>query len=575
MKRRCVETEPALVRLPTDLLQIVISFSESSLPGVLALQLISRHFRRVMRLPHMLSAMAVTLRRPADIPGLGAMVTGVRDVKFLSATPLMRGLKAMTGLRELDLSQCKTVNNETINIISFLVNLETLSLNECSKVSDLSGLESLPALKTLDTSCCFEIQRLPLMPNMKTLKMSGCNGVRSWNSLASMHNLGFLALSGCALTDSVLRLLPENVYDLDVGFCRPLTDACLPAITRCSKLKVLNLSGCSHITHLSPLGNLKGLVEIKLVFCTGLRDLGALSDMPALRVVYAPHTELASEALKYGLKNLPQLECLELSHSRLTHVGLNFSLNKLARLELRFCSLLHDLSALSACKSLTTLDLSNCPMVNDQSLEHLACVPELVHLDLNACSDLTDQGLSEVAKLLNLKHLSLNNCIQFTNAGVARLAFLSQLQTLELQGCNAVTDAGLHALSGLREMRVLNLSYLTGITDAGLFALLSMPDLRSLHLDSCRKLTDVGLNALRALQNLSNLDLSRCRGVETLAPLQSVTSLRWLNVSGCVRVTDASLLNLVQCKKLDVLYSNHCRKITKHGLLMMRQLISL
>ena len=575
MKRRCVESEPALVRLPTDLLQIVISFSESSLPGVFALQLVSRHFRKVMRLPHMLSGMAVTLRRPADIPGLGVMASGVRDVKFLSATPLMRGLKTMTGLRELDLSQCKTVNNETINVISSLINLENLNLNECSKVSDLSGLERLPALHTLDASCCFEIQRLPLMPNMKTLKMSGCNGVRSWTALAGMHNLGFLSLSGCALTDQVLRLLPENVYDLDVGFCRPLTDACLPDITRCSKLKVLNLSGCSNLTHLNPLGNLQSLIEIKLVFCTGLSDLGALSDMPSLRVVFAPHTELACEALKYGLKNLPQLEYLDLTHSRMTHVGFHFPLDQLARLELRFCSLLHDLSALSACKHLTTLDLSNCSMLNDQSLEHLGCVPDLVHLDLSACTDLTDQGLSEVAKLLNLKHLSLNNCSQFTNAGVARLAFLSRIQTLELQGCSAVTDAGLHALSGLREMRVFNLSYLTSITDAGLFALLPMSDLRSLHLDSCRKITDVGLHALRALKNLSNLDLSRCRGVETLAPLQAMTSLRWLNVSGCVRVNDASLLNLVQCKKLDVLYSNHCRKITKHGLLMMRQLISL
>jgi F-box/leucine-rich repeat protein 14 len=574
MKRRCLNVEPALVRLPNDLLQLVISFAESSLPRILALQLISRHFRDVMSKPNMLNFACVTLKRPTDIPNLGAMISGVRTVKFLFAATSLRALPQMTSLRSLDLSHCKLINNETINIISSLDQLQALNLNDCPRVTDLSKLALLPLLRSLDLSCCYEVPHVPPVLTLESLTMASCAAIRSWELLASMPNLAFLSLSGCSIEDAVLRNLPTGLRHLDLQFCRELTDACLLDIARSTKLEFLNLSGCGKLTHLNPLGNLKNMVEVRLVFCTGLNNLSAIANLPRLRVVYAPHTELTCEALKNAFVRSPAIEHLELSHSRLTHVGLKYQLNGLRRLELRACRMLHDLSDLGFCRRLTMLDLGGCPTISDQALENLQFVPNLVHLDLNTCLDITDQGLCEVAKLSELRYLAINGCLLVKNAGMQYLSALVKLETLDLQGCLMITDAGLHALSSLCEMRILNLSYLVGITDAGLFALLSMTKLVSLHLDSCRKITDVGLHALRSLPDLSSLDLSRCRGVETLCPLRTVTSLRFINLSGCVKVTDASLLNLVQCKDLDVLYSNHCRKITKHGLSMMRQLIA-
>lgn len=573
MKRRCVAAEPALVRLPTDLLQLVLSFAESSLPRILDWQLINWHFRNVLCKSNILSSVNVVLRRPTDIHNLGDMVNGVRTVKFLFAATSLRSLPVMSSLRSLDLSGCKLINNETVNIISHVSKLQKLNLNNCPRITDLSKLANLTGLTYLDISCCYEVRHVPPVTTLETLDMDSCCAVTSWETLATLRSLSVLCLSSCHVDDSTLRSLPDSLRELDLGYCRNLTDVCLPDIARSANLEFLNLTGCGKLTCLDPLKVLKGLIEVKLMFCIGLETLGAFSHMPQLRMIYAPHTELTCESLKHSLENLPSLDYLELSYSRLTHVALHQPLPALQKLELRSCHMLYNLSNLSFCSQLLILDLSGCRMVSEHSLASLVHVPNLQHLDLNSCLELTDEALRQVVKLSELRYLNLNHCVLIKNAGMEHLGALSKLETLELQGCLMVTDAGLHAISGLREMRKLNLSLLAGLTDAGLFALMSMFELVWLNLDSCRKITDIGLNALRLLPKLACLDLSRCRGVETLCPLKSMTSLRMINLAGCVRVSDASLINLVQCKHLDVQHS-HCRKITKHGLLMMRQLMA-
>jgi Leucine-rich repeat (LRR) protein len=573
MKRRCVAPEPALVRLPTDLLQLVLSFAESSLPRILEWQLISWHFRNALSKSNVLSSVPVVLRRPTDIHHLGDMVAGVRTVKFLFAATTLRALPIMSSLRSLDLSGCKLINNETINIVSYLSKLQKLNVSNCPRITDLSKLAVLAGLTHLDISCCYEVRYVPPVTTLEILDMDSCCAVTSWSALATLKSLSALCLSSCHVDDSALRGLPAGLRKLDLGYCRNLTDACLPDIARSKNLEFLNLTGCGKLACLDPLAALKSLVEVKLMFCIGIETLSAFSHMPQLRMIYAPHTELTCESFKHSFENLPSLNYLELSYSRLTHVALHHPLVALQKLELRSCHMLHDLSNLGFCRQLAILDLSGCRMVSEHSLASLVHVPNLQHLDLNSCLELTDESLRQVAKLSELRYLNLNGCVLIKNAGMEHLSALAKLETLELQGCLLVSDAGLHAISGLREMRKLNLSFLAGLTDAGLFALMSMIELVWLNLDSCRKITDIGLHALRPLPKLACLDLSRCRGVETLCPLKSMTSLRVINLAGCVRVNDASLINLVQCKNLDVQHS-HCRKITRHGLLMMRQLMA-
>ena len=572
MKRQCLEVSPALVRLPTELLRLVMTFAEDSLPRILELQRVSRYFRKVMRMPKMVEHVRVVLQKPADVAQLGALTAGVRKLRFSCAASL-RLIKSMASLRDLDLSHCTLVTNESLVALGALSRLETLNVKSCQKLTDFSPLSSLTCLKNLDMTCCYHMVIVPNLPYLRRLDMNGCNGLRRWNALSGMFDLEFLSLSGCMVTDDAVKHLPTNLRDLNLGFCSQLTDAGLVEVARSRSLQHLNLSGCTRLTNLDALADSRSMTSLVLVFCFGLTQVDAIATMPRIRLIHAPHAELTCQGLVRGLTGLSELHDLELSNSRQTHVGFGGPLVSLSKLELRSCLMLHDLSALQFSKNLRVLDLNGSTQINDQSLESLEHTPSLTYLNLNSCTEITDEGLSHVGQLLDMRRLVLNGCHLIKNQGMAHVAKLTQLDALDLQGCLMVTDAGLHSLSVLRCMRSLTLSRLVGVTDAGLFAVTSMPELHSLNLDGCRKVTDVGLNALASLPNLCNLDLSRCKNLETLRPLKSVKTLQFVNLSGCVKITDASLLNLVQCKGLDVLYSNHCRKVTRAGLMAMRQAI--
>jgi hypothetical protein len=363
--------------------------------------------------------------------------------------------------------------------------------------------------------------------------------------------------------------LPNRLRNLNVAFCRDLTDAALHDIARSRFMEVLNMSGCSKITTLDPLQNLEFMKDLRLVFCFALQNVDALKHMPRLRIVHAPHGDLSCEALRRGLVGLDALDELDLSHSRTTHVGFNTPLPRLRKLEMRSCPLLHDLGAISQVKALHSLDLSGSAQVGDhnlQSLAHLFCLQELF---LNGCVNMTNHGLEVVGQIRTLRRLALFGCSAVSD--VSYLADLTHLEHLDLQGCTRVGDDSLHSLARLQNMRSLNLSR-CNLTDAGLFAVSGMSELHSLNLDACKKITDVGLHALSGLVQLQQLDVSRCRGLHTLKPLRALTALQFINLSGCVRVSDASLSNLIQCKELKTVYANHCKKVTKEGLaLILRQ----
>jgi hypothetical protein len=548
-------------RLPDAVFNMVVAFADHTLVGVLKLQLVSKHFLRVMSMPIMVSHLTVNLRRPVDLLKLDAQVAGLRKARFSSAGSL-RMIKIAPALRELDLSFCKTLTNESLKALTSLRRLDTLVLKGCSKLSDLRYLSQVPSLKTLSISSCISVFALPDC-DLVSLEMNGCMGVRHWDPLRNMDNLHTLSMSGCRVIDDTLEFLPSNLRNLNVAFCRDLTDFALFHIARSRMLSVLNLTGCTKITTLEPLQKLDFMQDIRLVFCYTLQNVDALKNMSRLRVVHAPHADLSCEALRRGMVGLDMLDELDLSNSRTTHVGFDTPLPSLRKLEMRSCPLLYDLGAIRQVKALHSLDLSGCSMLGDQNLEslqHLFCLRELF---LNGCVNTTNQGLQAVGQITTLRRLSLFGCSLVTDLSL--LADLKELHHLDLQGCTQVGDDSVHALSKLCKMRSLNLSR-CNLTDAGLFAVKSMPDLHSLNLDACKKLTDVGLHALSSLSRLQQLDLSRCKGLQTLKPLRALTELRFINLSGCVRLTDASLANLIQCARLKTVYANHCKQITKEGL---------
>jgi len=547
--------------IPDEVLHIVITFAESTLSRILALQRVNRHFRRLMRLPIMVSHLDLSFQRPTDLLQLGPHAAGLHRVRF-ATTRSLQLIQLTPSLRELNLSCCKTLSDDQLSSVCNLTQLRSLIVVGCPKLKDLSFLSLASSLRVMNISNCANITGVPPC-NLMELEMNSCTSVWFWEPLRYMSNLTNLSMRECVLTDQVLECLPRGLRTLNLAMNRELTDAGLHNVTRSPVLHTLNLSGCSKLTTLAPLAALIHLVDLRLVFCFGLQNIDALRSMTNLRIMHAPHSDLACEALRGGLVGLRSLDELDLSHTRTTHMGFDAPMPNLRKLEMRFCYMLHDLQGIEHAAALRTLDLGGCSAFDDASLRSLTNLAHLRNLHLNGCSHLTDTGLAVIGQMRTLRRLGLFGCRLITNEGLSELAGLDALHTLDLQNCQSVSDEGLHSLSGLRRMRCLNLGGCT-LTDAGLFALVGMPELHSLNLDGCRKITDVGLRALSNLSNLRQIVLSRCR-VETLQALSKMSQLMSINLSGCGRITDTSLLNLTNCTQLKALNVSHCKKVSKFG----------
>lgn len=192
-------------------------------------------------------------------------------------------------------------------------------------------------------------------------------------------------------------------------------------------------------------------------------------------------------------------------------------------LSLRY-TYLTDISSLSACINLVSLDISNCIRLKDITpLKDL----KLHTLVMTVCNAITltpisiptlcvlDVGMTYISDLsflvwTSLHTLDMSNCSQ--------LCSLRQLKHVKLHKLN---------ISGCREI-----SSLKGLE--------CMP-LLELDISSCFYITS--LKPLRKL-NLQALNMSYCKRVKNLIPLSNMKAIRGLNISG-TSISDLSPLRSV------------------------------
>lgn len=87
-----------LAHIPDDLMCMVVEFSTRSLRAILNLQLISRHFRTVMRQPKMVSHVHAQFNHFHGGQALGELASGLRQVS-IPRPQALSPLTAMLGLR--------------------------------------------------------------------------------------------------------------------------------------------------------------------------------------------------------------------------------------------------------------------------------------------------------------------------------------------------------------------------------------------------------------------------------------------------------------------------------------------
>ncbi|XP_069852416.1 F-box and leucine-rich repeat protein 13 isoform X2 [Dipodomys merriami] len=286
------------------------------------------------------------------------------------------------------------------------------------------------------------------------------------------------------------------------------------------------------------------------------------------------------------------------------------------------------LRAVSHCKNLQELNVSDCPSLTDESMKHISegC-PGVLYLNLSNTT-ITNKTMRLLPRnFQNLQNLSLAYCRKFTDKGLRYLNLgngCHKLIYLDLSGCTQISVQGFRNIadscSGIMHLTINDMPTLTdscvkvlvekclNITSVvfigsphisdGTFKALSAcslrkirfegnkritdacfkyidknyPNITHIYMVDCKGITDGGLKLLSPLKQLTVLNLANCARIGDMGLKQflegpSSTKIRELNLSNCVLLGDSSIVQLAErCTNLNYLSLRNCGHLTDQGL---------
>jgi Leucine-rich repeat (LRR) protein len=407
-------------------------------------------------------------------------------------------------LHKLDLSGCRQL--WAISNLAPATSLRQLNLAD-SDVADLSGLEKLVALETLDVTNIrtTDLSILRQCPRLVTLSAKG-----DITALARIIHAAAPSLVDCRLH-----------IDRKVRALNPRSLSCLrrSTVLTFDDLDNASLQGLEEIPLLERLDlNLAG---------RGIDDVRSLAGCLALRDLKLT-CSLVTDAGIIGLERIATLETLRLENCQgITSVT-----------SLRHCTALRELvwdgtflPARLGRDSVTG---------TDAGIAGLECIVTLTKLSL------TRTNITSVSSLRHspsLRELDISDT-GVTAAGTTGLDEIGTLQCLKAGGYRTQLDAS--TLRRCRSLREVDLSQ-SEVTDAVLVALADVSTLQTLKLHYCRQLRDV--SALAQSVSLRKLDLEGSAVCDTgIAGLEHIPSLTWLSLASCESITN--VMNLFRSKSL-------------------------
>ena len=256
-----------------------------------------------------------------------------------------------------------------------LLYLEELSITN-RELTDLSFLEGMTRLKTLDLSGCTiltDLSILKTLPALESLTMRSC----SISSLAFLENapaLKNLDLGGNAIGNlSVLSTIP-TLQTLD------LSDNAVSALAPLSglaELTSLNLAE-NVLTSISPLSTCTRLTSLD-VSDNKLTDIAVVQGLTALTSFRAEKNQITDCA---ALALCTELRTLDISNNLLTDITALSTLTKLTEFDFSY-NAVTALPALPASAALVTIDGSYNQLTTLEPLDKLEAL-NYVYMDYNA-----------------------------------------------------------------------------------------------------------------------------------------------------------------------------------------------
>ncbi|CAH0476800.1 unnamed protein product [Peronospora belbahrii] len=201
----------------------------------------------------------------------------------------------------------------------------------------------------------------------------------------------------------------------------------------------------------------------------------------------------------------------------------------------------------SELENLQSLVLSECPQIDNASLESLKSMKKLRKLKLNQMERLSDEFIVSLAQSLpGLEEFSIARCSQLTNTAVkGMLKSCRELKVLDVSDLHQITD---ECFEPVREyghaLRHVSLRCCLKLTDVAFQHIVcgAKAYLETLEMSSVPQATDASMMALleHCATSLATLDISFCRNIteDALGILADGTeTLRSLVLWGCTQVT--------------------------------------
>ncbi|KAK3416281.1 hypothetical protein EUGRSUZ_H01736 [Eucalyptus grandis] len=296
----------------------------------------------------------------------------------------------------------------------------------------------------------FEWPQCPYFPEFSSCpnKLVGLNLYKNTiqvvrEQFKDLKNLKFLNFSECLSMVCMPDLnLTPNLEELYLRGCKNLE--CAHESVAChTRLRLLNLKGCSNLHHLPDVLQSKNLQILNLTDCSKLQRFPNIPNkIKGLKELYLRGTSI--EELPASIENLVSLENLSLINCKKL-ANLPSSIYKLPNLEnliLDGCSKLikfpkkeedlTDLHSKMGFPKLLILMLGGCNLHDVEFLENHSCFPYLRQLCL---SKNNFAKLPTCEHLYNLQHLSVEECHQLQEIG----KIPEKLQELWATSCESLT----------------------------------------------------------------------------------------------------------------------------------------
>jgi Leucine-rich repeat (LRR) protein len=432
-------------------------------------------------------------------------------------------------------------------------------------VTDCSGLENDAFSEPFD---CTGVHRLVLTGCSKVRTITGIRSLRMLEELSlantSVDDMSFAALA--LDTDSVVL---QTLTKLDLSGCRylgELADFSGTSTTALRNLSSLNLShssisnkGIEHIARAVQSSSSGGcLSELDVSGCTGVSQLGPLGAVKTLRVLNASFSAVDDDGLSAFVKT-----------------SVDTFNRELRVLNLSGCTCVTKVGCLGQLSRLVVLNLAGTTVDGPASFADLANCTGLQELDLSECTHLA--SVTELVPRLTKLHTLNLSLTGIGDDSVAALGVaLKDLETLQLSGCPRVTSVA--ALESLPLLQRLNISA-TRVTDVAPLA--RCPQLWDLSVCSCAALTSLQpLAHAHTLQRLDasntpvtsasfevewecaaleELDVHECRQLQgvKLGVLRKLTSLRRVNAESS-GFDDSAVAALAECENLCEVQLSNC-----------------